>query len=70
MNKNQTIIIDTGSYKTKIGYQDELYPSVIMPTIIGEPKSQDIIIGVDQKNYFIGNETLGKEELLTISRPI
>lgn len=70
MNKNQTIIIDTGSYQTKIGYQDELYPSVIMPTIIGEPKSQDIIIGVDQKNYFIGNETLGKEELLTISRPI
>lgn len=47
MYKNPAIIIDNGTLNIKAGISDEFEPSAIFPSIIGEPKSADMIIGVD-----------------------
>jgi actin-related protein len=47
MIKNPAIIIDNGTKSIKAGLADGFEYSVSFPTIIGEPKSMDMIIGVD-----------------------
>lgn len=47
MIKNPAIIIDNGTKNIKVGLADGFENSVSFPTIIGEPKSADMIIGVD-----------------------
>jgi len=47
MIKNPAIIIDNGTRNIKAGLADGFEHSVCFPTIIGEPKSVDMIIGVD-----------------------
>jgi actin-related protein len=47
MIKNPAIIIDNGSKTIKAGLSDGFEYSVSFPSIIGEPKQADMIIGVD-----------------------
>jgi actin-related protein len=47
MIKNPAIIIDNGTQTIKAGLADGFEHSVWFPSIIGEPKSADMIIGVD-----------------------
>lgn len=70
MTKNPAIVIDNGTLNLKAGFADTFEHSVCFPTVIGEPKSSDIILGVDQKDFFVGNEIEGKMDLLNVSYPI
>ena len=70
MNRKPAIVIDNGYQSIKAGLSDEFEFSVWFPTLIGEPKSPDMIIGVDQKDFFVGNEIEGKWDLLNIHNPI
>jgi actin-related protein len=47
MIKNPAIIVDNGTRNIKAGLADGFEHSVYFPTVIGEPKSADIIISVD-----------------------
>lgn len=70
MIKIPAIIIDNGTQTIKAGLSDGYEPSVNFPSIIGEPKSADMIIGVDQKDFFVGNEVNGKKDLLNLYYPV
>ena len=70
MIKNPAIVIDSGTKSVKAGLADGFEYSVQFPTIIGEPKSADMILGVDQKDFFVGNEVSSKRDLLNIYHPI
>ena len=45
-------------------------PKAWFPTIVGRPKQPGQMIGMDQKDMYIGHEVTSKESLLNISRPI
>ena len=51
--KSDTIIIDNGSFETKIGYAGNMNPDIVIPTVIGKN------IG-SEKKYFIGEDALNK----------
>jgi actin-related protein len=55
------IIIDNGSGYMKAGFAGDDAPKCIFPTILGEPKSPGILVGMDQKEEYVGEEAKSKK---------
>lgn len=70
MSKNSAIIFDNGSGLFKAGFSEDFAPFVAFPTIVGKAKNQNLMIGMDQKEFYVGNEAASKMNLLQISNPI
>ena len=70
MDDNEAIMIDIGSFNIKSGFSGEDAPKVVMPTIIGIPKFQGILVGMDQKDFYVGNDAKNKKHLLNLANPV
>ena len=57
---NDPIIIDLGSDTLKAGFASDDNPKVLMPMMLGEPKAPGILVGMDQKDYYVGFEAQSK----------
>ncbi len=64
------VVIDNGSGMCKAGFAGDDAPRKVFPTILGRPKVPGIVVGLDQKDVFIGNEAKSKKGLLKFSYPI
>ncbi len=64
MSKNLPVIFDNGSGLFKAGLSEDYTPSIIFPTIVGTPKNSNLIIGMDQKDFFVGHEATLKKNVL------
>ena len=67
---NQIVIIDNGSGMMKAGFAGEEAPSAVFPSIVGRPKNQSAMQGLNQKNLFIGDEANQKRGILNLKYPI
>jgi actin-related protein len=70
MEDTEAIMIDIGSFNIKAGFSGEDAPKVILPTIIGMPKFPGILVGMDQKDFYVGYEAKSKKHLLNLSEPV
>ena len=68
--ENQPIIIDIGSGALKAGFADDDAPRNLIPMVLGKPKSKGALVGMDQKEWYIGAEVLQKKALLNVERPV
>jgi actin-related protein len=66
----EPIIIDMGSDTLKAGFASDDHPKVMMPMMIGEPKAPGILVGMDQKDYYVGFECLSKQQFLNMEFPV
>jgi len=64
------VVLDNGSGYIKGGLAGEDSPKVLLPTIIGKPKMPGIMVGMDQKEYYVGHEAVDKAKFLNMSQPI
>ena len=69
-DSNPAFIVDSGSGFVKMGLAGDDAPKSYFPTIIGKPKQPGQMIGMDQKDIYIGHEVTSKETVLDLSRPI
>lgn len=67
---NPAVIFDNGSGSFKAGLGDDDAPRVVFPTIVGKPKNPSLMVGMDQKDSYVGAEAQQKRNLLYISNPI
>jgi len=68
--EQQVCVIDNGSGVVKAGFSGEDAPRAIFPSIIGRPKNPGVIIGLEAKDEYIGDEAQQKRGVLKISYPL
>lgn len=64
------LVFDLGTGMFKAGMAGDDAPRAIFPCIIGRPKHQGIMIGMGQKECFIGEEANSKRGVLQLTYPI
>ena len=70
MSERPHIIIDNGSGYLKAGFAGEDGPRAKFPAIVGRPKVPGIMVGSEQKDYFVGSQANEKRGILILEYPI
>ena len=64
------VVIDNGSGFIKAGLSGEDCPRINEPTVIGVPKNPGIMLGMDQKDFYVGHEAVDKAIFLNMYEPV
>lgn len=64
------MVIDNGTGCCKAGLSGEDAPRTKFPTLVGKPKMPSIMVGMDQKEAYVGQEAEAKKGVLNLRNPI
>ena len=67
---HEPLVIDIGTGHLKAGFASDDAPKHLIPMVIGEPKAAGVLVGLEQKDFYIGKEALDKKQFLNLRYPV